>query len=379
MLIYNPAYDIYHTMYRIILLSSRIAKTIEIDKLKILDFIFKETDLLPDFLTDIFCNLLGYTRPAGPGDTFTLSREKHVEVDGKYAVYLDRQSGDVAALKRDEWKRMVDVNIHGVLNGIAAVLPRFVAQKSGHIVNVASVAAHMVMPTAAVYCGIKHAVHAITEGLRQEHDEIRSTLISPGVIATELGHDITDPDVATALTGWRKKSLTPDAIARAVCYALEQPEGVTRPLFEKLGLNVANVLQQIEAAIAKRAQELLEYVGIGRLADYKARTLSYGDQRRLEIVRALATKPKLLLLDEPAAGMNPQESLELMRLIQWIRDKFALSVLLVEHNMKVVMGISETVHVLDHGETIAIGTPGEIKTNRAVIEAYLGRGAAGGS
>ncbi|KQN73505.1 SDR family oxidoreductase [Sphingomonas sp. Leaf62] len=132
----------------------------------------------------------------------------------------------LAALKRDEWKRMVDVNIHGVLNGIAAVLPRFVAQRRGHVVNVASVAAHMVMPTAAVYCATKHAVRAITEGLRQEHDEVRSTLISPGVVATELGHDITDPEVAAALTGWRKKSLTPDAIARAVRYAIEQPEGV---------------------------------------------------------------------------------------------------------------------------------------------------------
>jgi NADP-dependent 3-hydroxy acid dehydrogenase YdfG len=132
----------------------------------------------------------------------------------------------LAALKRDEWKRMVDVNIHGVLNGIAAVLPRFVAQGSGHVVNVASVAAHMVMPTAAVYCATKHAVRAITEGLRQEHDEIRSTLISPGVVATELGNDITDPAVAAALKGWRKKSLTPDAIARAVRYALEQPESV---------------------------------------------------------------------------------------------------------------------------------------------------------
>ena len=132
----------------------------------------------------------------------------------------------LAALKRDEWRRMVDVNIHGVLNGIAAVLPRFVAQRSGHVVNVASVAAHMVMPTAAVYCATKHAVRAITEGLRQEHDEVRSTLISPGVVATELGHDITDPEVAAALTGWRTKSLTPDAIARAVRYAIEQPEGV---------------------------------------------------------------------------------------------------------------------------------------------------------
>lgn len=132
----------------------------------------------------------------------------------------------LAAGKRDEWKRMIDVNIHGVLNGIAAVLPRFVAQRNGHVVNVASVAAHIVLPSAAVYCGTKHAVRAITEGLRQEHDEIRSTLISPGVVATELGNDITDPAIAAALTDWRRKSLTPDAIARAVRYALEQPDGV---------------------------------------------------------------------------------------------------------------------------------------------------------
>ncbi|MDV3456165.1 SDR family oxidoreductase [Sphingomonas sp. HF-S4] len=132
----------------------------------------------------------------------------------------------LAALKRDEWKRMIDVNIHGVLNGIAAVLPRFVAQKQGHVVNVASIGAHLVLPTAAVYCGTKYAVWAITEGLRQEHDEIRSTVISPGVTATELGDDITDPQVAAALKDWRKKSLTPDAIARAIRFALEQPEGV---------------------------------------------------------------------------------------------------------------------------------------------------------
>lgn len=132
----------------------------------------------------------------------------------------------LAALKREEWKRMIDVNIHGVLNGIAAVLPRFVAQKDGHVVNVASVGAHLVLPTAAVYCGTKYAVWAITEGLRQEHDEIRSTVISPGVTATELGDDISDPDVAEALKGWRQKSLTPNAIARAIRYALEQPAGV---------------------------------------------------------------------------------------------------------------------------------------------------------
>lgn len=132
----------------------------------------------------------------------------------------------LAALKRDEWTRMIDVNIHGVLNGIAAVLPRFVTQGGGHVINVASIAAHMVMPTAAVYCATKHAVWAITEGLRQEHDEIRTTVICPGVVATELGHDITDTDVAADLKTWRQKSLTPDAIARAIRFALEQPDDV---------------------------------------------------------------------------------------------------------------------------------------------------------
>lgn len=132
----------------------------------------------------------------------------------------------LASLKSEEWKRMIDVNIHGVLHGIAAVLPRFIAQHDGHVINVASIAAHMVVPTAAVYCGTKHAVRAITEGLRLEHDDIRATLISPGVVATELGHDSSDPAVAADLIAWRKKSLTPDAIARAVRFALEQPVGV---------------------------------------------------------------------------------------------------------------------------------------------------------
>lgn len=132
----------------------------------------------------------------------------------------------LAALKRDEWRRMIDVNIHGVLNGIAAVLPRFVAQSGGHVVNVASIGAHFVLPAAAVYCATKHAVWAITEGLRLEHDNIRATIVSPGVVATELGNDITDPQVAAALKDWRQQSLTPDAIARAIRYALEQPEGV---------------------------------------------------------------------------------------------------------------------------------------------------------
>lgn len=123
---------------------------------------------------------------------------------------------------------MIDVNLHGVPNGIAAVLPRFVHQGSGHVVNVASIGAHMVVPTGAVYCATKYAVWAITEGLRQEHDDVRATVISPGVVATKLGNDITDPQVADALKAWRRKSLTPDAIARAIHDVLELPQAPRR-------------------------------------------------------------------------------------------------------------------------------------------------------
>jgi len=130
------------------------------------------------------------------------------------------------ALKREDWKRMIDVNIHGVLNGIASVLPGFVSRKTGHVVNVASVGAHLVVPGGAVYCATKYAVWAISEGLRQEHDDVRCTVICPGVTDTELGHDISVPEIAEGLREWRKKSLRPDAIARAIRFALEQPEGV---------------------------------------------------------------------------------------------------------------------------------------------------------
>jgi NADP-dependent 3-hydroxy acid dehydrogenase YdfG len=132
----------------------------------------------------------------------------------------------LAALKTDEWDRMIDVNVRGVLNGIAAVLPRFVAQGSGHVVNVASMGAHYVVPTGAVYCATKFAVWAITDGLRREHENIRATIISPGVVASELGHDITDPATAATIAVFRERQLQPDSIARAIRFAIEQPDDV---------------------------------------------------------------------------------------------------------------------------------------------------------
>ena len=132
----------------------------------------------------------------------------------------------LAELKIEEWNRMIDVNIRGVLHGIAAVLPHMTARKVGHVINLSSIGGFQVWPTCAVYSGTKFAVRAISEGLRLETKNIRVTIISPGVVESELANTITDPATQAAIADYRKIALTPDAIARAMAYAIEQPADV---------------------------------------------------------------------------------------------------------------------------------------------------------
>jgi len=147
-------------------------------------------------------------------------------------------------------------------------------------------------------------------------------------------------------------------------------------LFEPI-LGLRKFREEEEKA-QEEAMKLLEFVGLKGREYFIASSLPYGEQRRLELARALANKPKLLLLDEPTSGMNPKETQETMDFIRRIRDELGITIVLIEHDMKVVMGISDIISVLDYGEKIAEGTPEEIRNNPRVIEAYLGRGAASG-
>lgn len=208
-------------------------------------------------------------------------------------------------------------------------------------------------------------VYEPTEGVIELADQKGGTTVVSGLPP----HKITRRGVARTFQNIRLfKSMTVWENV-AVAHHFRVPYSLTQAFFRLPPFGKA------EAGLRQEIQELLTIFKIDGKAEWKAANLPYGEQRKLEIVRALASKPSVLLLDEPAAGMNPQETLELMDLIRFIKDRYQLTVLLIEHDMNLVMGICERLVVLDYGRTIAQGLPAEIRANPVVIKAYLGEDA----
>jgi len=181
---------------------------------------------LRDELGNIDCLTIDVTQAEDLAKMAQFALQQHGRIDVLINNAGVMPLSPLAALKMEEWRQTIDVNVHGVLNGIAAVLPTMQQQRAGQIINVASIGAHAVFPLSAVYCASKFAVRAISDGLRQESDYIRVTVVSPGVVASELADHITDASAKASMEGFRRIALPAEAIADAIAWSIEQPDSV---------------------------------------------------------------------------------------------------------------------------------------------------------
>jgi len=181
---------------------------------------------LRDELGSIDCLAIDVTQAEDLAQMAQFALQQHGRIDVLINNAGVMPLSPLAALKMEEWRQTIDVNVHGVLNGIAAVLPTMQQQRAGQIINVASIGAHAVFPLSAVYCASKFAVCAISDGLRQESDCIRVTVVSPGVVASELADHITDPSAKESMEGFRRIALPAEAIADAIAWSIDQPDSV---------------------------------------------------------------------------------------------------------------------------------------------------------
>ncbi|MHA0984533.1 SDR family oxidoreductase [Kosakonia cowanii] len=181
---------------------------------------------LRDELGNIDCLAIDVTQAEDLAKMAQFALQQHGRIDVLINNAGVMPLSPLAALKMEEWRQTIDVNVHGVLNGIAAVLPTMQQQRAGQIINVASIGAHAVFPLSAVYCASKFAVRAISDGLRQESDYIRVTVVSPGVVASELADHITDASAKASMEGFRRIALPAEAIADAIAWSIDQPDSV---------------------------------------------------------------------------------------------------------------------------------------------------------